>query len=363
MPPFRVPLAEGESVGHWRLGRRREERFDVADQPMQGEMDPFFFLAKTKNFIPHEYPCRREFAALYRGKRPEPRSALTPEGWWFPFGSPRVDLSGFWFRPTRIECWARTTVEAERAQTARFRFATCGGASLRVNGGEIAWLAGYQRNFEEAVEVDVPLAAGSNLVEVWFGDLCERDTRYYFELSLIGGQGLSVALPVPVEAERAAEIEKLLAGMRFERPSYGAGEVAVLLPEAATQDLDVRVEVTGDFISAEKETEQRRLRRGETRIVLGTAETLPSDFRHFAITLQDGEFALTRVLAVEICDLARHCGPARIDRGARRRGASPCFRTRRARRGSGAGQAGDRRGRRPDGCDAGREPAGDRRLP
>ena len=30
--------------------------------------------------------------------------------------------------------------------------------SLRVNGGEVAWLAGYQRNFEEAVEVDV--AAG-----------------------------------------------------------------------------------------------------------------------------------------------------------------------------------------------------------
>ncbi|MBA3520218.1 MAG: hypothetical protein H0T75_21865, partial [Rhizobiales bacterium] len=96
---LRVPLAEGDSVGHWRLGRRHEERFDVADQPMHGEMDPFFFLTKVKNFIPHEYPCRTEFAALHRREHPVPAIGFEPAGWWFPFGSPHVDLSGFWFRP------------------------------------------------------------------------------------------------------------------------------------------------------------------------------------------------------------------------------------------------------------------------
>src|ERR671916_1941472 len=89
---LRVPLEAGGSVGHWRLGRRHDERFDVADQPMDGEMDPFFFLAKVKNFIPHEYPCRREFAALHRGRHPEPTIAFEPAGWWAPFGSARVDL-------------------------------------------------------------------------------------------------------------------------------------------------------------------------------------------------------------------------------------------------------------------------------
>jgi hypothetical protein len=34
-------------------------------------MDPFFFLTKHKNFIPHEYPCRTQFAAERRGKRPQ----------------------------------------------------------------------------------------------------------------------------------------------------------------------------------------------------------------------------------------------------------------------------------------------------
>ncbi len=39
---------------------------------MQGEMDPFFFLTKHKNFIPHEYPRRTAFGIERRGKRPEP---------------------------------------------------------------------------------------------------------------------------------------------------------------------------------------------------------------------------------------------------------------------------------------------------
>lgn len=307
---LRAALAEGGSVGHWRLGRRREERFDVADQPMRGEMDPFFFLTKVKNFIPHEYPCRTEFAALYRGKHPAPVIGFEPAGWWFPFGSPRVDLSGFWFRPTRIECWAATGIEAEASQAARFRFATCGGALLRVNGVEYASLSRYQRNLEEVAEVEIPLEAGANTVEVWFGDLCERDTRYYFELTLLDGRGLFVAAPIPIQPERAAEIEHLLDGMRFERPFYGSGEVAVLLPKPASTDYAVTVDVTGDFMSTETIPERLRLKRGDSRIVLGAAETLPADFRHFNITLACGAFSLSRVLGVEICNLAEAQAPA-----------------------------------------------------
>ncbi|TIM69119.1 MAG: hypothetical protein E5Y58_17190, partial [Mesorhizobium sp.] len=65
---LRRPLALGGPVVYWLVGPTSEQRYDVADQPMQGEMDPFFFLTKHKNFIPHEYPCRTEFAAERRGK-------------------------------------------------------------------------------------------------------------------------------------------------------------------------------------------------------------------------------------------------------------------------------------------------------
>lgn len=147
---LRRPLGSGQPVVYWRLGTTQEARYDVADQPMKGEMDPFFFLTKHKNFIPHEYPCRTEFAAERRGMRPRPTVDAAAHRVWLPFASPRVDLSGFWFRPTVIGTWAETTIEAQAAGTARLRLRTCGGAILFVNGAEAGWMAPYGRNLESA---------------------------------------------------------------------------------------------------------------------------------------------------------------------------------------------------------------------
>ena len=104
---LRRPLTAGGQIVYWRLGATHEARYDVADQTMKGEMDPFFFLTKHKNFIPHEYPCRTQFARERRGKRPQPIGCFTSGRAWLPFDSPRVDLSGFWFRPTMLGTWAR----------------------------------------------------------------------------------------------------------------------------------------------------------------------------------------------------------------------------------------------------------------
>src|SRR5690606_16775740 len=156
---LRKPLAVGEPVVYWLLGATAEARYDVADQPMHGEMDPFFFLTKHKNFIPHEYPCRTEFAAEWRGKRPLVEGAFAPARTWLPFASPRVDLSGFWFRPTVISTWAKTEIAAASAGPARLRLRTCGGAVLWVNGEEAGWMAPYSRNLEAAQEFEVTLKA------------------------------------------------------------------------------------------------------------------------------------------------------------------------------------------------------------
>src|SRR5215475_7192505 len=107
---LRRPLQAGAPVTYWQLGDTAEARYDVPDQPMQGEMDPFFFLTKHKNFIPHEYPCRTAFAQECRGKRPAAIGGFAAARFWLPFGSPRVVFSGFWFRPTVIASWARRVV-------------------------------------------------------------------------------------------------------------------------------------------------------------------------------------------------------------------------------------------------------------
>ncbi|MBZ6075559.1 hypothetical protein [Microvirga puerhi] len=308
-----TPLKTGDAIAHWQLGSVHEERYDVPDRTMEGKMDAFFFLTKDRNFIPHQYPCRTDFIAAFRGKAPKPVTSFAPTRVWLPFGSPRVDLSGFWFRATRVECWARTMVESPSDQVARVRFATCGGAFLEVNGRRVHELTRYQRNFEENVEVEISLQKGLNELRVWFADLCERDARYYFSLELLSGEGLSTAMPCPVDGNRAKAIEQLLEGMRFEKPFYGGGEVAVVFDQASDRDLGLHVEVRGDFMSTEgNATLDRRLPAGATRVSLADTSELPADFRHFDITLRDGDFVATRVLGVEICHLTDKPVPSDI---------------------------------------------------
>lgn len=302
---MRKPLSAGEPVRYWQLGAVMEERFDTPDQPMKGEMDPFFFLTKHKNFIPHEYPCRTIFAETYRGKRPDVRGQFEAARWWLPFGSPRVDLSGFWFRPTRLATWARTHIEASEAGTAKIRLGTCGGAVLFLNGAEIGWMAPYGRNLETKQEFELPLKAGLNEITLFFDDLAERDARYFYQFDYVSGPAAKIAIPVPVEGSVAESIETALEGMHLDRPAYFSGDITLLFAKPLPVAVDVNVAVEGDFMSRERFDHDFKLEAGATRLNLGPAEQAPADFRHFRITLDAGGFVAARPLGVEICHAER----------------------------------------------------------
>ncbi|GLS38106.1 hypothetical protein GCM10010869_37000 [Mesorhizobium tianshanense] len=298
-------LTPGAAIRYWQLGAIAEDRFDVPDAPMKGEMDPFFFLTKHKNFIPHEYPCRTIFAERYRGKRPDVRGSFDAVRWWLPFGSPRVDLSGFWFRPTRLATWARTFVAAEDAGTATIRLGTCGGAVLWLNGIEIGWTAPYGRNLEAKSEFALPLKAGINEIIIFFDDLAERDARYFFQLDYLEGPRANVAVPVPIEGGVADAIEAALEGMHFDKTAYFSGDINLLFAESLPVDVDVNVAVEGDFMSTERFDYDFVLKAGDTHLVIGPSENAPADFRHFRITLNVGGFISSRSLGVEICHTGR----------------------------------------------------------
>lgn len=303
---LRRPIAPGAPLVYWRLGATHETRYDVADQPMKGEMDPFFFLTKHKNFIPHEYPCRTQFAAERRGKRPQSVGEFEAARVWLPFASPRVDLSGFWFRPTIIGTWARTVVSAAKAGKARLRLRTCGGAVLFVNGAEAGWMAPYGRNLETSQEFEVKLAKGANDISLWFDDLAERDARYYFQLEYLEGPEVEHALPTEVDGDVAAAMEAALDAMRFEKPAYGGGEVALVTDVPLPVAADVKIVVEGDFMSIENPTSFKlKLKKGGTHLPVAATEDLPADFRHFKVTLAVGGFAVSRMFGVEICHADR----------------------------------------------------------
>lgn len=302
---MRKTLKPGDAVRYWQLGRIAEERFDVPDAPMKGEMDPFFFLTKVKNFIPHEYPCRTIFAETYRGKRPDVRGEFEASRWWLPFGSPRLDLSGFWFRPTRLATWTRTYVEAETAGTAKIRLGTCGGAVLWLNGSEVGWMAPYSRNLEAKQEFELELTAGLNEIVLFFDDLAERDARYFYQFDYLSGPAANVALPVPVAGSVADSLEEALDGMHLDRQHYLGGDITVLFAKTLPVEAKVNVAIEGDFMSRERFDYDFELPAGVGSLNVGPSENAPADFRHLRVTLNAGGFVASRSVGVEICHAAR----------------------------------------------------------
>ncbi len=306
-------LTPGGPIGYWRVGDTVDTRFDLPDLPMQGEMDPFFFLTKDKNFIPHEYPCRTRFAGERRDIRPQVAGKFAPARNWLPFGAPRLDLSGFWFRPTHVATWAETVIRADMGGTARLRLRTCGGAVLFVNGAEAGWMAPYKRNAETAAEFDVTLTRGDNTLAVFFDDLAERDARYFIQIDYLSGPQAQAGILAACGTDLARAMERALETMHFDAPAYTGGEVALTLPQPIQTDIEVDIRVEGDFMSHHPEARQRTLPAGETRLPIDRAENLPGDFRHFIATLTAKNFALTRTFGVEVCDLAAQGAvPARL---------------------------------------------------
>lgn len=298
---FLRPVGPGDPITYWALGDTAHWRYDTPDCPMPGEMDPLFFVTKDKNFIPHRYPCRTQWIEERRDIRPEPEGEFAAKRLWLPFGSPRVDLSGFWFRPTRLGTWGAVVLRAVRPGRARLRLSTCGGAILYVNGSEAGWLAHYERNLETGIELEVELDRGDNHLQIYFDDLAERDTRYYFELDYLSGPKIAQVLDIDADPNALAQIEQALEGMHFSKPSYLSGPVALLLDEALAFDVAVEVRIEGDFMSRESARLTFSLAAGERQLVLGQAEDLPADFRHFHVSIGIEGCAAERVFGVEIC--------------------------------------------------------------
>ena len=295
------PLEPGQPVSAWRVSPIAEERFDVPPRPMKGEMDPFFFLTKEKNFIPHEYPCRTDFADRFRGHRPDERPTPGEMRTVLGFGSPRLDLSGFWFRPTRLAARAEVVIHCETAGQAWLRLATCGGSILRVDGTEVLWTAEYKRNFETMADVTVDLPQGESLIELFLDDLAERDTRFYAQLDWLEGPAAQAGIRIEGDPAHAAAVEAALEAMHFPRVSHDGGPVALVLPRPLPIEAKATIRVEGDFMSHDPFPPiQQALPAGADRLEVGRAEDLPADFRQCAVTLAVPGFAASRVFGTEI---------------------------------------------------------------
>jgi len=295
-------LKSGASVPYWQVTSLEERAYDVADMPMEGEMDSTFFLTKEKNFIPHTYPCRTAYIAERRGKGiaelpfPDWRKARNI----LPGGSPFLDLSGFWFRATHIQGWARTAINALDAGPARLRLGICGAARVYVNGRAVAWLSPATRNAMDEVEFEADLKQGHNEVAVQFEDLCERDAVIRIALVWIDGPKAEAGNCFPAEPEAVSAVEAAVDAMHLDRKFYDSDDIWLVMPVPFPDKVSGRVRVAGHFMSHDHDDVVFEIPAGADRVRLASSNDFPADYRYFGFTFECGDFATEARLGAEV---------------------------------------------------------------
>lgn len=313
-----APLTTNAPLTYWQVTPLSQARYDVPDSPMQGEMDSTFFLTKDKNWIPHTYPCRTAYIAEVRG--PEPADRPLPD--WrgarnvLPTGSEFLDLSGFWFRPTRIEGWARSVIRAEHAGPARLALTICGAAKAYVNGRPAGWLAPATRNAPDRVEFDAELHAGDNDISIWFEDLCERDAVLRVALHWLSGPPARAGHSFTASDDLVDGVAASIAAMHLDAKRYDGGAITLILPQPFAQEMTGQVSIGGHFMSHDHVVVPLRIPAGADRVSIGDAGGLPADYRYFDFTLGAGSLTVEARLGAEISHRTA-IGPASPDPAAR----------------------------------------------
>jgi hypothetical protein len=313
-----MALAPGHPITYWQVTELTEAAYDVADAPMEGKMDSTFFLTKDKNIIPHTYPCRTAYIAEVRDREPVPIFAAD----WsrarnvLPMGSAFLDLSGFWFRATRLSGWARTVIEAEDAGTARLRLGICGAAKLFVNGEEAGWLAPAARNAMHESEFDVELIAGRNEIAIWFEDLAERDAVLRILLNWVSGPKAAAAYPFDAAPGIVREVEAAIEEMHLDRKHYDNAEIWLVLPTAFPAEVAATIRVGGHFMSHDSQQVSVTIPVGATRVLIAHSAELPPDYRYFHFELSCDGFRTSAVLGAEVVNTSL-LGAAPAEMGAR----------------------------------------------
>ncbi|OCX66900.1 hypothetical protein BFP70_03475 [Thioclava sp. SK-1] len=297
-----MTLISGSPIPYWQVTDLEQARYDVAESPMEGEMDSTFFLTKDKNFIPHTYPCRTAYIAQVRDVEPAPR----PMPDWsvarniMPAGSPFLDLSGFWFRATRIHGWARTAVTAAQAGPARLKLGICGAGVVYVNGLRVAWLAPASRNAMAEVEFTAELVAGHNEIAIQFEDLCERDAVIRVALTWHDGPPASASHCFSAKSALVTEVEAALEAMHLDRKLYDGEDIWLILPRAFPRAVTGMVHVAGHFMSHDHNDIAISVPAGADRVRLCASTDLPADFRYFDFNINCGGFVTQARLGAEI---------------------------------------------------------------
>lgn len=301
------PVAPGDSVTAWALSAVSAQYYPGIPSPAEDRVNYRF----VNGFVDvGTLPCRIALFAELAHRTPELDTRWTVESLHLPGASRRVEFTQFRHRPTRLSRWCRTMLVPPVEGPYRFEIATCGGVHIWVDGVLQAKFEPYTRNVEQHREIALPLKAEGSEVVVLTEELAERDTNWFFELSLVSPIQLHARLPGAVPAHASATLEALAAGVRPQGEFVGRGALRLLFDTAASEPVDVRVVATATShargVLLDRTVE---LAVGACEIEICSGMDLPQGYHQLELTLTAADASVVRAIG---CAVLHEVEPAQL---------------------------------------------------
>ncbi len=299
MSNLEYTIKKDDYLNHWKISKLKEEIYYSEPDIMEAEIDNSWL---DEGFSIHQYPCRREFLNEYRNKEIELKEDFLQENIYFPFENPKVERSGFWFVPTYLESWSESRIKVSETGEYRFELRTCGGIKIWIDGEEIIDFRPYTRNIEKTKEFSINLEKGSHLLRVFFNDLAERDTLYYFSLQLKSERELTQFIEIKEDSTKLKNIESFLKTAHFKVDTYREGEIKLHFEDSFPEDLNLKIKAGGDFVDfITNSLKEVVLPKNKKEVEIGNVLEYPMGFNHIKITVPvDNNLRISRHLTLQI---------------------------------------------------------------
>ncbi|MFK4810112.1 hypothetical protein ACI3KW_07865 [Devosia sp. ZW T5_3] len=292
-------LNRGESLAAWALSPVMATPFPGIPAPAEDSQNYKYI----NGFVDvGDLPCR---VATWRDVAT--RTVTLDTSWpveslYLPGANRRVEFSQFRSTPTRLARWCRTSLSAPVDRYCSFRLSTRGGVHIWVDGEIAARFEPFTRNSTEQSVVHLPIkAAGSDIV-VLTEDMAERDTNWFFELTLLDDVPLAVHLPGAPADAHLGTLKALAAEVRPAGEFTGPNDPLVLEFDTPAS-LSVAIHAKVGSTSHAKHTMLDRtvtLNAGETKVTLCRGDELPEGYHILDLTFIVDDTRVSRQIACAI---------------------------------------------------------------
>ena len=292
-------------INRWKISKLEEEIVRFTPMTMQGDINKWL----VEGFSINENPCKAEFRDKRIGNPPELMTIINNyTEIYFPWGNPAVERSGFWFVPTYLKSYAFTYIQCNYEQKVLLDLKTCGGMTLWINDNFITDFTPFTRNVEANTQVEVELKKGLNKFSVFFDDLAERDTYYYFRIDYLGQDDVKIVLPLEENDNNKGEINELelmLSNAYFINDTVKEGELTLQICNTLNRDVEFEVShQTAQLTDNEsKKKSIAILKKDKNSLNLGRVNNFTMGFNFLKLVTSIGSVTITKEVCNEIYNI------------------------------------------------------------